>query len=79
MSDLQRFTKAQKEDFNLALEEIRSGRKRSHWMWYIFPQIRGLGRIVMSIRYGLDSLEETRAYLAHPILGTRLLEAAKRC
>ena len=52
MSDLQRFTKAQKEDFNLALEEIRRGRKRSHWMWYIFPQIRGLGFSSMSAYYG---------------------------
>ena len=69
MSDLQRFTKAQKEDFNLALEEIRSGRKRSHWMWYIFPQIRGLGFSSMSAYYGIQSLEEAKDFLKDPYLG----------
>ena len=67
MSDLQRFTKAQKEDFNLALEEIRSGRKRSHWMWYI--QIRGLGFSSMSAYYGIQSLEEAKDFLKDPYLG----------
>src|SRR5699024_2660603 len=69
MSDLQRFTKAQKEDFNLAREEIRSVRKRSHWMWYIFPQIRGLGFSSMSDYYGIQSLEEAKDFLKDPYLG----------
>ena len=72
MSDLQRFTKAQKEDFNLALEEIRSGRKRSHWMWYIFPKIRGLGFSSMSAYYGIQNLKEAEDFLKDPYLGENL-------
>ena len=68
MSDLQRFTEAQKLDFDLALEEIRSGCKRSHWMWYIFPQIRGLGFSSMSAYYGIQDLEEAEDYLKDPYL-----------
>lgn len=72
MSDLQRFTEAQKLDFDLALEEIRSGCKRSHWMWYIFPQIRGLGFSGMSAYYGIQDLEEAEDYLKDPYLGGNL-------
>ena len=68
MSDLQRYTEAQKQDFDLALEEVRSGRKRSHWMWYIFPQIRGLGFSSMSAYYGIQDLEEAEDYLKDPYL-----------
>lgn len=79
MSDLQRFTKAQKEDFNLAREEIRSGRKRSHWMWYIFPQIRGLGFSSMSAYYGIQSLEEAKDFLKDPYLGGNIKVSARLC
>ena len=74
MSDLQRFTKAQKEDFNLALEEIRRGRKRSHWMWYIFPQIAGLGMSSTAQYYAITDLQEAKKYMADNVLGGRLLE-----
>ena len=72
--DLKRFADAQKGDYEIAREEIRKGKKRSHWMWYIFPQIRGLGRSSMAYRYGIESLEEARAYLADPVLGGNLRE-----
>jgi uncharacterized protein (DUF1810 family) len=71
--DLERFKRAQARDYDIALREIRSGRKRSHWMWYIFPQVRGLGHSSMADYYGLDGREEARAYLADPMLGPRLL------
>ena len=71
---LDRFKKAQEADYTVALEEIRGGRKRSHWIWYIFPQLKGLGRSSMSDYYGLEGLEEARAYLADPLLKNRLLE-----
>lgn len=71
--DLERFKRAQARDYDIALREIRSGRKRSHWMWYIFPQVRGLGHSGMADYYGLDGREEARAYLADPMLGPRLL------
>lgn len=70
--DLQRFLDAQAPTFDTALEEIRSGHKRSHWMWFIFPQIAGLGSSGMAQRYAIRSLDEARAYLAHPVLGRRL-------
>jgi uncharacterized protein (DUF1810 family) len=73
---LERFVVAQAHDFARALSELRAGRKRSHWMWYIFPQMRGLGASAMSRRYGIGSVAEARAYLAHPVLGPRLLECA---
>ncbi len=73
--DLERFVAAQAGVFEAALEEIRAGRKRSHWMWFIFPQLRGLGASSTAAHYGLGSLDEARAYLAHPVLGPRL-EAA---
>ena len=72
---LSRFLKAQEHDYARALQEIQSGRKRSHWMWYIFPQIIGLGSSSMSTRYAIRDLAEARAYLAHPVLGARLREA----
>lgn len=70
--DLQRFVSAQTESYADALAEIRSGAKHGHWMWYIFPQIVGLGRSPFAQRYALRSLDEARAYLAHPMLGERL-------
>ena len=75
--DLARFVDAQQHDYERALDEIRRGRKQSHWMWYVFPQVRGLGRSAMSDRYAIDGLAEAQAYLAHPILGPRLVEIAE--
>lgn len=71
---LDRFLEAQQRDYAIALDEIRSGRKRSHWMWYVFPQIAGLGNSEMSRRYAIRDAEEAAAYLAHPVLGARLVE-----
>ena len=70
--DLNRFVEAQSGDYEQALSELRRGRKVGHWIWYILPQMRGLGMSSMSSRYGIGSLDEARAYLAHPILGPRL-------
>jgi uncharacterized protein (DUF1810 family) len=75
--DLDRFVRAQASDYPRALEEIKSGRKRSHWMWYVFPQFAGLGRSPMSERYAIKSLAEARAYLEHPTLGSRLTEISE--
>jgi len=75
--DLRRFVNAQDGVFERAVAELRSGRKGSHWMWFVFPQIEGLGRSPMSRRYAIRSLEEARAYLAHPLLGPRLLLATE--
>jgi len=75
--DLDRFVQAQAEDYERALAEIRSGRKRSHWMWYIFPQFEGLGFSATSKRYAIKSAAEARAYLGHPVLGPRLRECAE--
>jgi uncharacterized protein (DUF1810 family) len=72
--DLARFVEAQAGDYATALAETRAGRKRSHWMWYIFPQIDGLGFSSMARRYAIKSLDEARAYLDHPVLGPRLVE-----
>ena len=74
---LGRFIDAQQHDFKIALHELKAGRKRSHWMWYIFPQISGLGFSSTSIYYALKDLAEASAYLKHPLLGTRLLEITK--
>ena len=71
---LQRFVAAQERDYQTALKEIKAGRKRSHWMWYIFPQIDGLGFSEMARSYGIKDLDEAAAYLAHPLLGRRLTE-----
>lgn len=71
---LERFVVAQERMYSRALEEVKNGRKVTHWIWYIFPQLKGLGHSNKSIYYGLDGIEEARAYLAHPVLGTRLRE-----
>lgn len=70
--DLDRFVSAQSDIYDVALAEIRRGAKRSHWMWFIFPQIVGLGRSAMAERYAIRSIDEARAFLDHPILGGRL-------
>jgi uncharacterized protein (DUF1810 family) len=75
--DLDRFMEAQARDYARALAEVRAGRKRSHWMWYIYPQYDGLGFSPTSQRYALKSLDEARAYLAHPVLGPRLIESVE--
>jgi uncharacterized protein (DUF1810 family) len=74
--DLDRFVDAQDHAYDGVLQELRRGRKTGHWIWFIFPQIAGLGRSAMSQRFSIASLDEARAYLAHPILGTRLHECA---
>jgi len=76
--NLQRFVDAQNAGgtYDEALAEVRRGRKTSHWMWFVFPQIAGLGQSPMSRTYAISSLEEARAYLRHPVLGPRLLECA---
>jgi len=74
---LDRFVQAQAADYEQALSEIRGGRKRSHWMWYIFPQYEGLGTSPTSRRYAIRSLAEASAYLSHPVLGPRLLDCAE--
>lgn len=71
-SDLNRFLNAQEKDFENALAEIKSGKKESHWMWYVFPQIKGLGFSQMSIYYSIQDIKEAKDYLDHPILGSRL-------
>jgi len=71
---LRRFVDAQGPTYPTALGELRAGRKRSHWMWFIFPQIAGLGRSAMAQEFALSSLDEAAAYLAHPLLGPRLRE-----
>lgn len=75
--DLGRFVGSQAGDYEQALAEINCGRKRSHWMWYVFPQIDGLGFSSISRRYSIKSLHEARAYLDHPLLGPRLVECAE--
>jgi uncharacterized protein (DUF1810 family) len=79
VSDLQRFVDAQDagSTFDTALAELRAGHKRTHWMWFVFPQLAGLGRSAMAQRYAVRDLAEARAYLAHPVLGPRLLECAR--
>lgn len=74
---LSRFVTAQERVYSVALAEITSGRKTSHWMWFIFPQFQGLGSSEMSRRFAIGSLDEARAYLAHPLLGPRLLECTE--
>ena len=72
--DLDRFLMAQAPTYDIALAELIGGRKLTHWMWFIFPQLRGLGRSSMAHRYGIGSVEEAHAYLVHPVLGARLRE-----
>ncbi|RJG27221.1 DUF1810 domain-containing protein [Massilia cavernae] len=74
--DLARFERAQDPVYGAVLGELRTGRKTSHWMWFIFPQIAGLGRSSMAQHYAISSLEEACAYLAHPVLGSRLRECS---
>ncbi len=71
---MEHFVEAQERVIDRVREELRDGRKRSHWMWFVFPQLRGLGHSAMAERYGLESVEEARAYLAHSVLGPRLRE-----
>jgi uncharacterized protein (DUF1810 family) len=73
-NNLQRFLSAQESSYQTALSEVKGGRKRSHWMWYIFPQIQGLGFSETSRFYAIKNLSEAEAYLAHPVLGNRLIE-----
>ena len=75
--DLNRFIKAQEVNYQDALEEIRAGMKQSHWMWFIFPQIDGLGRSETARYYAIKDIEEARQYLKHPILGKNLIEISK--
>ncbi|MGY1884188.1 MULTISPECIES: DUF1810 domain-containing protein [unclassified Blastococcus] len=75
--DLRRFLDAQAQTYDQALAELRAGAKRTHWMWFVFPQISGLGRSGMAQRFALSGLDEARAYLAHPVLGRRLVECAR--
>ena len=70
--DLQRFVTAQEPVFETVLAELRAGRKRTHWMWFVFPQLAGLGRSSTARFYGINSIDEACAYLAHPLLGPRL-------
>lgn len=75
--DLTRYIEAQEQTYDLALSEIKAGHKTGHWMWYIFPQIAGLGLSETSKFYAIKSIEEAKAYLKHPVLGKRLTEITK--
>jgi uncharacterized protein (DUF1810 family) len=74
--DLQRFVDAQGRVYDTVLGELRGGRKRSHWMWFVFPQLRGLGSSPTAVRFAISSIDEARAYLDHELLGARLRECA---
>ena len=74
---LDRFVAAQQDTYDIAQSELRQGIKQSHWMWFIFPQLRGLGRSEMSRHFGIANLDEAQRYLAHPLLGPRLVESAR--
>ena len=74
---LQRFLDAQAQTYDQALAELRAGRKRTHWMWFVFPQVAGLGRSPTAQHYAISGPDEARAYLAHPVLGPRLVECAQ--
>lgn len=75
--NLNRFVHAQAHSYENALNEIRNGHKRSHWMWYVFPQLRGLGQSANAQFFGISCAEEARAYLSHPVLGARLVEVSE--
>jgi uncharacterized protein (DUF1810 family) len=77
LSDLSRFVDAQERVYDDAVSELRAGRKTSHWMWFVFPQIAGLGRSPTAQRYAIASLSDAEAYVAHPVLGERLRECAR--
>ncbi|GAC1552020.1 MAG: DUF1810 domain-containing protein [Collimonas sp.] len=75
--NLQRFVAAQQPIFDIVCDELSKGRKRSHWMWFIFPQIQGLGHSEMAFKYAISSLDEAKAYLEHPLLGPRLRDCSR--
>ena len=75
--DLRRFVTAQESVYSQVCEELMRGRKQTHWMWFIFPQLKGLGQSSMAVKYGIQSVEEASAYLDHPILGSRLRECTE--
>jgi uncharacterized protein (DUF1810 family) len=75
--ELDRFVEAQDSVYARVCSELRQGQKRSHWMWFVFPQIQGLGRSAMAERFAISSIEEARAYLEHPVLGPRLRECTE--
>ena len=75
--ELRKFVTAQERDYTTALREIRNGRKRSHWMWYIFPQIQGLGMSPTAEYYGIKDLEQAKDYMEHPVLGANLIEISE--
>lgn len=75
--NLNRFVDAQEYDYEIALAELQKGQKRTHWIWYIFPQLKALGRSNTAHYYGISGMEEAKAYLDHPVLGPRLMEAAQ--
>ena len=74
INSLERFLEAQEHTYATALKEIKNGKKRTHWMWYIFPQLRGLGKSRMAYAYGINGIEEAKAYIEHPVLSARLIE-----
>ena len=74
INSLDRFVEAQEKMYPIALKELKAGKKRSHWMWYIFPQLRGLGTSSMAHTYGISGLDEAKAYLEHPVLSRRIYE-----
>jgi len=74
---LRRFVDAQAHTYDQALQELRDGAKRTHWMWFVFPQVEGLGHSEMAQRFAISGLQEARAYLSHPVLGRRLVECAR--
>ena len=74
INSLERFVKAQELAYPIALQDIKKGKKRSHWMWYIFPQLRGLGTSTMAHKYGIVDIGEAKAFLEHPVLSARLYE-----
>ena len=74
INSLERFVEAQAKTYEIALNEIKNGKKRTHWMWFIFPQLRGLGTSNMAHIYGISGLDEAKAYLEHPVLSERLYE-----
>ena len=75
--DLERFVRAQERDYATALGELRAGQKRTHWIWYVLPQLRGLGRSPMAREYGITNRQEAMAYATHPVLGPRLVECVE--
>ena len=75
--DLQRFVDAQESIYETVIDELTNGRKRSHWMWFVFPQLRELGHSPTALHYGISSRDEARAYLAHEVLGPRLRECSR--